>query len=80
MSHSLLANDARWLVYFELVFTTKEFMRQVIEIENKWLLEVAPHHYKAKEVADDTSVKMPKGRGKAEVRVVENAHLLPGEK
>jgi pre-mRNA-splicing factor ATP-dependent RNA helicase DHX16 len=50
----------RWLVYHELVFTTKEFMRQVFEIESKWLLEVAPHFYKEKDLVDHTKRKMPK--------------------
>ncbi|KAH9359801.1 hypothetical protein HPB48_015814 [Haemaphysalis longicornis] len=55
----------RWVVYFELVFTTKEFMRQVIEIDNAWLLEVAPHYYKAKDLDDSATKKMPKNTGKA---------------
>ena len=36
---------------------------QIIEIENKWLLEVAPHYYKAKEIEDSSSKKMPKTAG-----------------
>ena len=36
---------------------------QIIEIENSWLLEVAPHYYKAKELEDSTSKKMPKKVG-----------------
>lgn len=55
----------RWLLYHELVFTSKEFMRQVIEIESKWLLEVAPHYYKAKELEDSTNKKMPKVVGRS---------------
>ncbi len=55
----------RWLIYHELVFTTREYMRQVIEIENKWLLEVAPHYYRAKDIEDASSKKMPKARGRA---------------
>lgn len=55
----------RWILYHELVFTTKEFMRQVIDIESKWLLEVAPHYYKPKELEDSTNKKMPKIVGKA---------------
>jgi len=35
----------RWLVYHELVFTTKEYMRQVSEIKPEWLIEIAPHYY-----------------------------------
>lgn len=45
---SLFEDLPRWVIYHELVFTTKEYMRNTIEIENKWLLEVAPHYYKAK--------------------------------
>lgn len=40
-------------------------MRQVVEIESKWLIEVAPHYYKAKEIEDSTTVKMPKSKGKS---------------
>ncbi len=57
----------RWVLYHELVFTTKEFMRQVIDIESKWLLEVAPHYYKQKELEDPTNKKMPKTVGKAKM-------------
>ncbi|CAG9863343.1 unnamed protein product [Phyllotreta striolata] len=57
----------RWVLYHELVFTTKEFMRQVIEIESKWLLEVAPHYYKAKELEDSTNKKMPKTVGRSKM-------------
>eukprot|EP00051_Salpingoeca_urceolata_P001944 m.45412 g.45412 ORF g.45412 m.45412 type:complete len:1050 (+) comp11779_c0_seq1:360-3509(+) len=64
-SSSLFEEQPRWLVYHELVFTTKEFMRNVIEIENAWLLEVAPHYYKAKEIDDQTTKKMPKKVGRA---------------
>jgi len=64
--NSCLADDRpRWIIYHELVFTTKEFMRQVIEIENSWLLEVAPHYYKTKELSDGSGHKMPKRTGKA---------------
>eukprot|EP01099_Mayorella_cantabrigiensis_P002926 TRINITY_DN2315_c1_g1_i1.p1 TRINITY_DN2315_c1_g1~~TRINITY_DN2315_c1_g1_i1.p1 ORF type:complete len:1050 (-),score=283.26 TRINITY_DN2315_c1_g1_i1:113-3175(-) len=45
---ALFQNLPKWLIYHELVFTSKEFMRQVIEIEPKWLVEIAPHYYKEK--------------------------------
>ncbi|KAM7353532.1 pre-mRNA-splicing factor ATP-dependent RNA helicase DHX16-like isoform 1-T2 [Cochliomyia hominivorax] len=64
---SLFEELPRWVLYHELVFTTKEYMRQVIEIESKWLLEVAPHYYKAKELEDSTNKKMPKGQGRATI-------------
>lgn len=37
---------------------------QVIEIESSWLLEVAPHYYKSKELEDNSSKKMPRKQGK----------------
>lgn len=54
----------RWLIYNELVFTTKEYIRQVIEIEGAWLFEVAPHYYKEKDVEDTSKRKMPRVQGK----------------
>jgi pre-mRNA-splicing factor ATP-dependent RNA helicase DHX16 len=66
---SCLAKDevpARWLVYHELVETSKEFMRCVTQIKPEWLVEIAPHYYKAKDIANDVK-KMPhaKAAGKA---------------
>ncbi|XP_068179262.1 pre-mRNA-splicing factor ATP-dependent RNA helicase DHX16 [Antennarius striatus] len=61
---SLFDEQPRWLIYHELVFTTKEFMRQVIEIDSSWLLEVAPHYYKSKELEDSSTKKMPRKQGK----------------
>lgn len=37
---------------------------QVIEIDSGWLLEVAPHYYKSKELEDSSSKKMPRKQGK----------------
>ncbi|XP_053377201.1 pre-mRNA-splicing factor ATP-dependent RNA helicase DHX16-like [Mercenaria mercenaria] len=68
---SLFEDRPKWLIYHELVFTTKEFMRQVIEIDNSWLLEVAPHYYKAKELEDGSGKKMPKNTGKIQEEVME---------
>ena len=41
----------RWLVYHELAFTSKEYMRNVTPIQPDWLLEIAPHYYQSKELA-----------------------------
>ncbi|KAJ1902145.1 hypothetical protein LPJ66_000234 [Kickxella alabastrina] len=59
-SSSLHEDKPKLVVYFELVLTSREFMRQVIEIDAKWLLEVAPHYYKKSDVVDDIKRKMPK--------------------
>ncbi|XP_077142099.1 pre-mRNA-splicing factor ATP-dependent RNA helicase DHX16-like isoform X1 [Ranitomeya variabilis] len=55
----------RWVIYHELVFTSKEFMRQIIEINSTWLLEIAPHYYQSRELEDASSKKMPKQTGKS---------------
>ena len=58
----------RWVVYHELVLTTKEYMRNVLEIQPQWLVEIAPHYYSQKDVDDAAARKMPKKAGrKAEV-------------
>ena len=55
----------KWTIYFELVYTSKEFMRNVIEINPEWLLEIAPHYYKSTDIFEDAKsnkkkVAMPK--------------------
>lgn len=63
---SCLAQELpRWVLYFELVLTKKEYMRNVIEIDPAWLIEVAPHYYNKQETVDQTKIKMPKSMGKA---------------
>lgn len=62
---SVLAKEEEppaWLVYFELAFTTKEYMRQVAPIQPSWLVEIAPHYYQESEVEDAKTKKMPKSR------------------
>ncbi|KAK4277828.1 hypothetical protein QN277_015763 [Acacia crassicarpa] len=55
----------RWVLYHELVLTTKEYMRQVTELKPEWLVEIAPHYYQLKDVEDASSKKMPRGTGRA---------------
>lgn len=43
----------KWVVYTELVFTTKEFMRNVSVIEAEWLIECAPHIYTRESLEKD---------------------------
>ncbi|KAM3580476.1 hypothetical protein VKS41_007139 [Umbelopsis sp. WA50703] len=60
-SSSLLEKKPRWLIYYELVLTSKEYMRQVLEIQPEWLTEVAPHYYKEGDLDNlDDKKKMPK--------------------
>ena len=55
----------RWVVFHELAFTSKEYMRQVAPIKAEWLTEIAPHYYKTKDVEDSSTKKMPKLTGRA---------------
>ncbi|KAK4486391.1 hypothetical protein RD792_009065 [Penstemon davidsonii] len=50
----------RWVVYHELVQTTKEYMRHVTQLKPEWLVEIAPHYYHLKDVEDLSSKKMPR--------------------
>ena len=43
---SVLANiKPRWVLYNEIVVTSKKYMREVSSIEVQWLLDLAPHFY-----------------------------------
>ncbi|CAN8231777.1 unnamed protein product [Cochlearia groenlandica] len=50
-------SPSKWLVYHELVFTTKEYMRHTTEMKPEWLVEIAPHYYKLKDIEDTQSKK-----------------------
>ena len=68
-SSSIYKEHARWVIYHELVLTTKEYMRQVSAIDSKWLGEIAPHYFKSSELEDDSDKKLPKGKGVSESRI-----------
>ena len=44
-SSSLFNKRPSFVLYNELIMTTREYMRQVIVIDKKWLVEVAPSFY-----------------------------------
>ncbi|KAL3151919.1 hypothetical protein ABBQ32_001049 [Trebouxia sp. C0010 RCD-2024] len=46
-SSALFQRQPDWVVYFELVLTSKEYMREVCAIDPKWLVELAPRFFKA---------------------------------
>lgn len=43
------------LLYYELVMTSKSYMRQIMEIKPSWLMEVAPHYFKAADLEQLTT-------------------------
>lgn len=45
-SSSLFQQQPDWVIYHELVLTTKEYMREVMAIDPKWLVELAPRFFK----------------------------------
>ncbi|KAJ1303147.1 hypothetical protein OPQ81_011348 [Rhizoctonia solani] len=55
----------KFALYYELVMTSKSYMRQVMEIKPAWLLEVAPHFFKPADLEQlgGTDKKMPKAIG-----------------
>lgn len=61
-SSVLFSHKPRWLLYHELVLTSKEFMRNCMPLKPEWLIEVAPHFYKTREIEelDSSTKKMPK--------------------
>ena len=67
---SVLAKDEnpdKCLLYHELAFTTKEYMRMVAPIDAAWLTEIAPHYYKREDIEEGGGKKMvnKKAVGKA---------------
>lgn len=53
----------KWVVYHELVLTTKEYMRNVSEIRPEWLVEVAPHYYSRRELMQEEGGAAGGGKG-----------------
>jgi len=66
-SSLLFKEEPEWVIYHELVLTSKEYMRNVLEVKSEWLLEVAPHFWKESDLKEEKK-KMPKNRGTAEMR------------
>ena len=46
-SSSLFQKNPEWVIYYELVLTTKEYMREIMAIEPHWLPEVAPNFFRS---------------------------------
>ena len=62
-SSSLYQRQPDWVVYHELVLTTKEYMRECTAIDAKWLVELAPTFFKQ---ADQTKLSKNKKAEKIE--------------
>ncbi|KAK2831971.1 Cyclin-dependent kinase catalytic subunit, partial [Arthroderma sp. PD_2] len=64
-SSTLFGADPKWVIYFELVLTSKEFMRSNMPLQPEWLTEVAPHYHKKKDL-ETLGLGKPKGANAAE--------------
>uniref|UniRef100_A0A4W6G9W3 ATP-dependent RNA helicase DHX8 n=1 Tax=Lates calcarifer TaxID=8187 RepID=A0A4W6G9W3_LATCA len=62
-SSTLFNRQPEWLVYHELVLTTKEYMREVTTIDPRWLVEFAPAFFR---VGDPTRLSRQKRQQKLE--------------
>lgn len=51
-SSVLHGKSPKWILFYELVLTTKEYVRQVSSIDPAWLVEVAPHVFKPEAMQD----------------------------
>lgn len=62
-SSALFNKNPEFVIYHELVLTTKEYMRNVMEIDARWLVELAPAFYKP---ADPNKMSKQKRKEKIE--------------
>ncbi|XP_024366678.1 probable pre-mRNA-splicing factor ATP-dependent RNA helicase DEAH5 [Physcomitrium patens] len=62
-SSALFQRQPDWVIYHELVMTTKEYMREVTLMDPKWLVELAPRFFK---VADPTKMSKRKRQERIE--------------
>ncbi|KAK6166438.1 hypothetical protein SNE40_023128 [Patella caerulea] len=62
-SSALFNRQPDWVVYHELVLTTKEYMREVTAIDPKWLVEFAPKFFR---FSDPTRLSKQKKQQKIE--------------
>jgi pre-mRNA-splicing factor ATP-dependent RNA helicase DHX16 len=72
---SVLANiKPRWVLYHELIVTSKKYMREVSSIQVEWLLELAPHFY-----VDKRKQLLEERHKKESLRNVEHDCKAPSE-
>jgi ATP-dependent RNA helicase DHX8/PRP22 len=62
-SSALFNKNPEWVIYHELVLTSKEYMREVCAIEPKWLVDVAPNFFR---FSDPTMISHRKKEEKLE--------------
>ncbi|KAH9370938.1 hypothetical protein HPB48_012241 [Haemaphysalis longicornis] len=74
-SSALFNRQPEWVVYYELVLTTKEYMREVTTIDPKWLVEFASSFFK---FADPTKLSKHKKQLRLEPLYTSTRSPTPG--
>eukprot|EP01001_Neometanema_parovale_P001384 NODE_1159_length_1861_cov_148.581703_g1099_i0.p1 GENE.NODE_1159_length_1861_cov_148.581703_g1099_i0~~NODE_1159_length_1861_cov_148.581703_g1099_i0.p1 ORF type:complete len:578 (+),score=137.76 NODE_1159_length_1861_cov_148.581703_g1099_i0:97-1734(+) len=73
-SSALFNKNPEWVVYNEVVLTTKEYMREVMAIDPKWLVELAPKYY-----ASCDPHKLSKRKRQEKIEPLYNRYEIPNE-
>jgi ATP-dependent RNA helicase DHX8/PRP22 len=73
-SSALFGKSPEWVIYHELVMTSREYMRQVTTIEPKWLVEVAPTYFQLNDPRE-----LSKKKKEEKVTPLYNKHEAPDE-
>ncbi|MCO5549395.1 hypothetical protein L7F22_002866 [Adiantum nelumboides] len=71
-SSALFQRQPDWVIYHELVMTSKEYMRELIIVDPKWLVELAPKLFK---VANST--KLSKRKQQERIQPLHDWHHEP---
>jgi len=56
-SSSLFHQQPQWCVFFKILFTSREYMRDVLVIEPQWLIDLAPNFFKKTDVSKISRIK-----------------------
>jgi pre-mRNA-splicing factor ATP-dependent RNA helicase DHX16 len=60
------STNYKWVCYYELVTTSKDYMRQLLPVTPELLADAAPHYHKMSDLEKlGVDKKMPKGQGKS---------------
>lgn len=63
-SSVLFEVNPKWVLYYQLVLTSREYMRSNMPLQPEWLTEVAPHFFSGKDLETlHVDKKMAKGQG-----------------
>lgn len=62
-SSALFNRQPEWLIYHQLVLTSKEYLRECLAIDPKWLVEAAPQFYRS---ADPNKISKRKRKERIE--------------